>query len=182
MSRWAGALNRTRGGLSGGLRRLFSGRQSVSDAVLDEIEESLILADIPPRLAAEWVDEVRMEGVTDDVWTHIAGSIKAALDHDTEVNWQVAEPPHVILLVGVNGAGKTTTAAKLAHHLMNAGKRPLLAATDTFRAAGTDQLRMWAERVGCEIVAGNQGSDAAPMPSWRSMRSKPPKPDTMTLS
>jgi fused signal recognition particle receptor len=75
--------------------------------------------------------------------------------------WVGHTRPHTVLIVGVNGSGKTTTAAKLARLCLNQGRRPLLGAADTFRAAGSDQLRIWGERVGCDVVTGQMGADSA---------------------
>jgi fused signal recognition particle receptor len=77
------------------------------------------------------------------------------------LDWSALPVPAVLLLVGINGSGKTTTAAKLAHQALRAGRKPLLGAADTFRAAGSHQLKVWADRIGCEAVIGATGGDAA---------------------
>jgi fused signal recognition particle receptor len=87
--------------------------------------------------------------------------IRATLPNRDAFAWQSSVKPRVVAIVGVNGSGKTTTAAKLARCARQNGCVPLLAATDTFRAAGSDQLRIWAQRVECAVVAGKHGADAA---------------------
>ena len=84
-----------------------------------------------------------------------------ALPPGEPTKWQSGGGPHSVLIVGVNGSGKTTSAAKLARCLLREGKSPLLGVADTFRAAGADQLKLWAERVGCPSVVGETGADAA---------------------
>jgi fused signal recognition particle receptor len=141
--------------------RSLVGAGRVDSRSLEEFEELLIKADVPPRLAAQMLGEVRRNGSGDSLPERLEKAMLEILGDDEPFNWSFADPPRVILLVGVNGSGKTTTAAKLAHLAKNKGRTVLLAAADTFRAAGTDQLRIWAERVGCECVSGVQGSDAA---------------------
>lgn len=159
MKKWFQALARTRQVIADGFRSLVEAVKP--DArTLEEFEEILIKADVPPRLAAQLLDEVK-RGFGDKLVERLEKSMQAMLGEVEPVDWAFSGTPRVILLIGVNGSGKTTTSAKLAH-LAKAHKRTvLLAAGDTFRAAGTDQLRIWAERVGCECVSGRQGSDAA---------------------
>ena len=128
----------------------------------------MIGADLGVDVSVGIVDEIRdryqrgLLGTEEDI-------MAVARDHVTRVLTAVPAPPlcpdasgpTVILLVGVNGSGKTTTAAKLAHMWQRDGHRVMLAAADTFRAAAVEQLRIWAERVGCPVVAGKQGGDAA---------------------
>ncbi len=143
------------------------GKSKIDAASVEEIEDALIAADLGTKSAIRLAASMRKykfdESVTSD-------SLAAALsDGITEILEPVATPitirddvkPHVILLVGVNGSGKTTTAGKLAYQWRADGKSVMLAAADTFRAAAIEQLQIWGERTGTEVIAGMQGGDAA---------------------
>ncbi len=163
MASWWQALTRTRQSLSDKLSKVFTGSRQLDPAELEELEESLLAADIPAAIAADLI-----ECLTDsrrDSKSSTEEQLKALLlDElgDTEpLSFDNVRPPVVFLVTGVNGSGKTTTCAKLAYMVMKQGKKPLMVAADTFRAAGTDQLNIWAGRVGCDIVSGKPGSDAA---------------------
>lgn len=159
-------LGKTSAKVTGQLSSLL-GRSKIDAASLEEVEDALIAADLGTqsamRLAAS-MREYKFDGpVTSE-------SLAAALsDGITEILEPVAVPivlrddarPHVILLVGVNGSGKTTTAGKLAQQWRSEGKSVMLAAGDTFRAAAIEQLQIWGERTGTEVIAGSQGGDAA---------------------
>jgi fused signal recognition particle receptor len=132
----------------------------VADASAEELEEQLLLADLPVRLVDEILEALEGGRPPD----RLAAVRKILLDTCGKAEpfaWQQAASPLTILAVGVNGSGKTTTCAKLAHLAMASGLKPLLGAADTFRAAGSEQLRQWAGRVGCDSVGGAQGADAA---------------------
>ena len=143
---------------------LFSGFTEADEAFFEELEETLILADLGMDTALETVEKlrqrVRKEGLHDQeaVKTALREVLAAGLDTGTtELN--VSTTPSVMLFIGVNGVGKTTSIGKLAHLLKLCGKRVLLCAADTFRAAAADQLEIWAERAGCEIVRQHEGAD-----------------------
>lgn len=159
MNKWFKALARTRQVIADGFRSLVEAVRP-DPRTLEQFEEILIRADVQPRLAAQLLDEVK-RGFGDTLPARLEKSMLAMLGEPEPVDWSFAGTPRVILLIGVNGSGKTTTAAKLAHMAKSRKRSVLLAAGDTFRAAGTDQLRIWSERVGCECVSGRQGSDAA---------------------
>ncbi len=159
MNKWFQALARTRQVIADGFRSLVEAVRP-DPRTLEQFEEILIRADVQPRLAAQLLDEVK-RGFGDTLPARLEKSMLAMLGEPEPVDWSFAGTPRVILLIGVNGSGKTTTAAKLAHMAKSRKRSVLLAAGDTFRAAGTDQLRIWSERVGCECVSGRQGSDAA---------------------
>ena len=91
----------------------------------------------------------------------LGGMLTRTLENGSAFAWESARKPLTVLVVGVNGSGKTTTCAKLAWQVMQKGLKPVLGATDTFRAAGAEQLRWWAEKLGCEVVVGAPGADAA---------------------
>jgi fused signal recognition particle receptor len=147
--------------------QLITGRERVDDELFDELEELLIQADVSVHTTMRIVEELREAAASrrlttaDDVRRHLREQLAAILrSRESELLWSAA-PPTVYLMVGVNGTGKTTTTAKVAHHFKRQGRRVLLAAADTFRAAAIDQLEIWAERVGVEIVKHKEGADPA---------------------
>lgn len=157
-------LARSRGGFFARLRGLLGGGQAAID--WDEVEESLIGADVGARLAARVVERAR--GRRDDadpvdaVREELTALLVPRAGKDASTAGPVdAERPRVVLVVGVNGTGKTTTIGKLAALEARAGRRVILAAADTFRAAAIDQLRVWADRSGAEVVAHAPGADPA---------------------
>jgi fused signal recognition particle receptor len=161
MKSWLSALARTRVLIRDSVSRLMGEGARPDAAALDACEEALIRADVPARLAADWTEAIRRGKGDGAVRDRLEAELLRALPAGAPFSWQLAQRPTVVLITGVNGSGKTTTAAKLAHRARREGLKPLLAATDTFRAAGAHQLRLWAERLGCDVVAGAQGADAA---------------------
>jgi fused signal recognition particle receptor len=161
MPTWIEALSKTRRRLRSVLSRVFTGAGAVDEAALEELEETLLRADVAMPLVMEWTAALTREGGHRPPAAVLRQLLLDALEPAPPFEWASPAPPHTLLLVGVNGTGKTTSAAKLARRAAQAGRQPLLAATDTFRAAGADQLRIWAGRVGCDVVAGQQGADAA---------------------
>ena len=158
-------LTRTRTALSDRISGLFRGGRPIDDALLSELESMLYSADLGP-VAAEVVEEIAR--------LHRRGEVKGEEDvravlkklllerlTATPGEVEIREKPTVILVVGVNGSGKTTTIAKLAHRIQSKGKRVLLGAGDTFRAAAADQLEIWAQRNKAEIVRAKPGADPA---------------------
>lgn len=166
--RLSGGLARAREGFGGALRRvLFPGRK-VDPALFEELLETLISGDTGVAAAEAVVDEVReratREGVTEA--EELRGLVARTVAEGLGPAAPLALPDAgtglaVVLIVGVNGAGKTTTAAKLAARLMSEGRKPLLVQADTFRAAATEQMTVWAERLGLEVVHHRPGSDPA---------------------
>lgn len=163
MVTWISALTKTRQRIGAAFSRVFRQSDTFDEDSLEELEETLLQADVAMRLVTEWSDVLRKNyrGLQVDRRDIIKGLLRRSLGDPVSFEWPPEPLPYTILLVGVNGTGKTTTAAKLAWRAKQAGKVPLLAATDTFRAAGADQLRLWAARVPCDVVAGQQGADAA---------------------
>ena len=162
MKSWMDALARTRNAIVSRVSRLFEPSEPrAEEKTAEQWEEALIAADVPARLAAEWVGAARHLGGGGPLEQRLERVLVQALEPVRHYEWDGAAKPTVVLIVGVNGSGKTTTAAKLASFARARGRVPLLAATDTFRAAGTEQLRIWADRVPCDVVAGRQGADAA---------------------
>ncbi len=161
------SLARTRGGLIGRLGRVLG--RAIDDEALEEIEEVLFAADIGVHTATTLVEEVRNaagKGVSgeSDLKTALRTRIEALLEipGNGEIQLDSAKAaPFVIMVVGVNGVGKTTTIGKLAGRLIAKGHKVLLAAGDTFRAAAVEQLEVWGERVGAEVVKGGDSADPA---------------------
>lgn len=160
MAGWISALARTRDALAGALRRAFR-VDRLDAATREELEATLLGADVPAALSAEWLDELDRTPPRGRSRHDVLADILARSLRPPQFAWTRGPVPLSILVVGVNGSGKTTTCAKLAHHAKRAGLTPLLGAGDTFRAAGSEQLRLWAARVGCEVVAGATGADPA---------------------
>jgi fused signal recognition particle receptor len=166
ISRIRHGLARTAGSLGSGLRALVAGR-SIDEALIDEIEVRLIAADVGFKATTEIVDSLRADWKAgkltsgDDALEHLKGVLKSRwTEHDPGL--AVAEhAPTVILVVGVNGVGKTTSVAKIARALREEGRSVLLAAADTFRAGAVAQLAIWSERLGVDVVKGDQGADPA---------------------
>ena len=159
-------LQKTRDALSNTLGQVFTGFSQLDDDFYDELEESLILADLGVETATKATDRLRK--VIREKHLKTPEDAKAALKDilaemlsvgDTALN--MSTKPSVILVIGVNGVGKTTTIGKIASQLVKQGKKVLLVAGDTFRAAAADQLEIWAERAGAEIVRQHEGADPA---------------------
>ena len=156
-----GALKKTKDGFSGKLRALFS-KNKLGNEFYEELEEILISSDVSVSTAEEVVDRIKQkaldERLKDEQYvTELLRGVLTEMLEESEV-----EPPSypcVIMLVGVNGVGKTTTVGKLAHYFLSQGKTVTVAAADTFRAAASEQLSVWAERAKVRIVKHEEGSD-----------------------
>ena len=158
-----GALKKTKDNLSGKLRVLFS-KNKLGDEFYEELEEILISSDVSVATAEEVVERVKekaIEGKLKDE-AYVTDLLRGIL---TEILEEAEVPdlsyPCVIMLVGVNGVGKTTTIGKLAHYFLEKGKSVTVAAADTFRAAASEQLAVWADRAKVRIVKHEEGSDPA---------------------
>jgi fused signal recognition particle receptor len=159
-------LSRTREVFAGGLRGLLYGR-SLSEELIDEIETHLITADVGVHTTNEIIGDLRHEFRSgrvsrgEDAVEYLKNQLKARWS-DVDRSLAVApSPPTVILVAGINGAGKTTSVAKIAKSLLDEGRSVLLAAADTFRAGAVEQLAIWSERLGVDIVRGTTGADPA---------------------
>ncbi len=151
--------------ITGGVSSIFTSRR-LDATTLNELEELLIMADMGVESATEIVEELRKDRFGKDISeeeikTALAGEIVKIIGPSAKELVIGEHKPHVILVVGVNGNGKTTSIGKLAHNLRLSGKKVLVAAADTFRAAAIGQLRTWAERAGVAIHAGNENQDPA---------------------
>ena len=163
--RLSGGLKRTSSSIGGAISDLVSKRK-IDAATIEELEELLIRADlgvdVASRIAAA-VGQGRYDKTVsaDDVKAILAAQVEAVLAPVARPLVIGAEKPFVILVVGVNGSGKTTTIGKLAARLRSEGRNVVLAAGDTFRAAAIEQLKIWGQRTGAKVIAGEQGADAA---------------------
>lgn len=157
-------LATTRGGFIARLAALFGRRKEIDPSLLDEIQTVLLTADIGPRAADKLLasvrDEIQRTGMSDEdaVWTALKARAREVLG-TSPGSIELQQQPTVILVVGVNGVGKTTTIGKLASRFKEDGKKVVLAAGDTFRAAAVTQLEVWGKRVGCEVVKGKERAD-----------------------
>ena len=159
-------LTKTRDALSSTLGSVFSGISEIDDDFYDELEECLILADLGVETATKAVEQLRKTvreqnlKTTEDAKAALKDILTAMLEVGSmELN--LSTKPSVILVIGVNGVGKTTTIGKIATQLVRQGKKVLLVAADTFRAAAADQLEIWSERSGADIVRQHEGADPA---------------------
>ncbi len=159
-------LAKTREALSSGLARLVRPGRTVDDALLDEVEELLVLADLGPQLAAELRSGLakRSRGLSVETVEPLLEMVQRELKEllpALSPEPLPASPPRVTLVVGVNGSGKTTTTGKLAARWAREGRSVVVAAADTFRAAAVEQLALWAERAGVQVVRAHHGADPA---------------------
>lgn len=158
-------LSKTKSSLVEGINSLLSGSKAIDDDFYDELEETLILSDLGLKTSEDIVSKLRVkvkaEKISDPdaVKQAIKDIIADMLGEDKPLD--LSTKPSVILVIGVNGAGKTTTIGKLAYKLINEGKKVLVAAADTFRAAAIDQLQVWCDRAGADIIKHSEGSDPA---------------------
>ena len=159
-------LTKTRESIAKQVNNVFSVFVKVDDELFENLEEALIMADIGVETSTYLIeklrDNVKHKHITDgnlvkEELKSIISEILSALD--TTVN--TSTTPSVILVIGVNGVGKTTSIGKIASHYKSMGKKVLLAAADTFRAAAIDQLDIWAQRSGCDIIKHQENSDPA---------------------
>ena len=161
----AEGLKKTRDSMMGKVDALLNSFTKIDEDFFDELEESLIMADVgavtSARICEKLRKKVKEEGISDPA--AVKGALKEIIAQmlagDEALN--LSTKPSIILVIGVNGVGKTTTIGKLAHNLHEDGKKVLLAAADTFRAAAIDQLQIWADRAGVDLVKHGEGSDPA---------------------
>ena len=158
-------LQKTKANISDGITSIINSFTKIDEDFFDELEEMLVMSDIGVETSVKICDELRAyvkhNGITDpnEIKTIMHDIIVKMLGENTPLNLNTK--PSVILVIGVNGVGKTTTIGKLALKLKNSGKKVILGAADTFRAAAIDQLGVWAERSGVTMVNSVEGSDPA---------------------
>ena len=158
-------LQKTRQSIVGGVSQVFRSFQSIDEELYEELEETLIMADIgavtSERIVEALRQKVKEEKCKDP--SLLTGMLKeiiaGMLQGDSQLH--LPQKPAMILVIGVNGVGKTTTIGKLAYQLKEQGNRVLLGAADTFRAAAIDQLQIWADRAGVELIKHKEGADPA---------------------
>jgi len=159
-------LEKTKENVFGKLSRVVAGKTTIDELALDDIEEALITSDIGVETTLKIIEKLE-ERVLRDKYintSELNSFLKeeiSSLMQDSYEEIPEVDGPYVIMVVGVNGVGKTTTIGKLAHQFKQQGKKVVLGASDTFRAAAVDQLVIWADRVGVEIVKQDMGSDPA---------------------
>ncbi len=158
-------LSKTKSSIFGQVDNLFKAFVKVDEDMLEELEELLIAADVGFASTEEIIEKLREkikdERLTgpDEAKTALMEILKGMIGEGGELN--LGSSPAVILVIGVNGVGKTTSIAKISHHLISTGKKVVLAAADTFRAAAIDQLQVWADRAGADLIKHSEGSDPA---------------------
>ena len=159
------SLSKTKQNISDGLNELFANFRKVDEAFLEELEEILLLADVGFETTEKIIEEVRhiakLEKIenAETLKSRLADIITEMMSGGNELN--INTKPSVIIVVGVNGVGKTTTIGKLANMLKNEGKKVIIAAADTFRAAAIEQVEIWAQRSDIDLVKHRDGSDPA---------------------
>lgn len=165
LDRLKAGIQKTRSGLVDRLEDVLSGKKEIDAGLLEEIEYTLITADLGIRTVDDIVERIRQR--VDRSLTGDAGEIRSLIREQlletlraSEVPLKVVStPPAVVMFVGVNGAGKTTTIGKLAHRFLGEGRKVLLCAADTFRAAAIEQLEIWAQRANVDLIRQKTGAD-----------------------
>lgn len=161
----AEGIKKTRDSMMSKVNSLINSFTKIDEDFFEELEETLIMCDIGVQtsvdICAELRKKVKEKGITDPmlIKDELKAIITEMLGEDKKLD--LSTKPSVVLVIGVNGAGKTTTIGKLAAQLTNQGKKVIVAAADTFRAAAIDQLQIWVDRAGADIVKHNEGSDPA---------------------
>lgn len=161
------SLNKTRKNFVDKIDSIVTGRRHIDEELYEELEEALIQADVGIEAAIDLVEKMRYEvkrrriGDPEQLRALLKEQMREILGEETAQLNLEGDKPSVIMVVGVNGVGKTTTIGKLAHNLKAAGSSVLLGAADTFRAAAIDQLEIWGQRVGVNVIKHNEGADPA---------------------
>ena len=187
LDRLKSGIQKTRAGLMEKIEDAVSGRKEIDAEVLDELEYALITADIGSRTASEILERIRqraersMVSDSEQLKTLIKEHLLEILEAAERPVQKPAEPPDVIMVVGVNGAGKTTSIGKLTRRLQSEGKSVLLCAADTFRAAAIEQLEVWAQRTGADLIRQQPGSDPSAVLFDALQAAKARKTDTLIV-
>ncbi|MCP4196078.1 MAG: signal recognition particle-docking protein FtsY [Proteobacteria bacterium] len=155
----------TRGGLIAKLGALFKGKKEIDPSLMEELEETLIMSDVGSQTSAMLIDILKSALDKDEladseaIWELLREEIRQVLSVECEPINLDADKPYTIMVAGVNGVGKTTTIGKLATNYIAQGRKVVLAAADTFRAAAVNQLEIWGRRAGAEVVKSKEGAD-----------------------
>lgn len=158
-------LKKTRDAVIGQIDSMLKSFTKIDDELFEELEELLVMGDVgvptAEKICEELKKKIKKEGIKNPNEIHrlLEETVSDMLRGGEELD--LSTTPSIILVIGVNGVGKTTTIGKLANHLTKQGKKVILAAGDTFRAAAIEQLEIWADRSHCEIIKQNEGSDPA---------------------
>jgi len=165
LSRLKQGLSKTRKILTTDIDELFAGNRKIDDELLEELEELLITSDIGVQTSMDLINNISRKSWeiadAEQLKAALKEEILSLLDAQTTVVKKITSTPYVIMVIGVNGVGKTTTIGKLATRQTAAGKRVLIAAADTFRAAAVEQLAIWADRANAEIIKHKDKADPA---------------------
>lgn len=167
LSKLKEGLDKTRKGITDKIDDLFNNYGEIDDELFDELEEILIMADVgiptTHKLIERLRSELKVRKIKDarDVKVVFKEVVEEMLRENNSVPFHVGDVPTIVMVIGVNGVGKTTSIGKIAHLIKSEGKSVLIAASDTFRAAAIDQLKVWGDRVGVHVVHQSEGSDPA---------------------
>ena len=162
-SKFKAGLKKTKDSMINKMHRVVNSFTKIDEELFEQLEETMIMSDIGVETSLEICSRLRKkikeQGVTDPalIMDLIQEIVAEMMGDDTSLN--MSTTPSIIMVIGVNGAGKTTTIGKLCHQLKSEGKKVIVAAADTFRAAAIDQLQVWTERAGVDIVKHAEGSD-----------------------
>ncbi len=162
-SKFKAGLKKTKDSMINKMHRVVNSFTKIDEELFEQLEETMIMSDIGVETSLEICERLRKkikeQGITDPalIMDLIQEIVSEMMGDDTSLN--MTTTPSIIMVIGVNGAGKTTTIGKLCHQLKSEGKKVIVAAADTFRAAAIDQLQVWTERAGVEIVKHAEGSD-----------------------
>ena len=157
-------LSKTRSNIVDSIESVFTSHDKIDDDFYEELEEILVMGDVGIHATEEILDELKLAvkkrecRKPDACREYLIDVIKEKM-RVTESDYEFLDKPSVVMVIGVNGVGKTTTIGKLAHIYRNKGKSVLIAAADTFRAAASEQLEIWAERAGVDMIGANDGAD-----------------------
>lgn len=160
-------LDKTRKGITDKIDDLFNNYGEIDEDLFDELEEILVMADVGVPTAHKLIDRLRDElkvrkvKEASQVKEVFKDVVEAMLRENNNEPFHVGDVPTIVMVIGVNGVGKTTSIGKIAHHIKSEGKSVLIAAADTFRAAAIEQLMIWGDRVGVNVIHQSEGSDPA---------------------
>ena len=177
-------LGKTKSNIDEKFNNVFSNFRKVDEDLLEELEETLIMSDIGVETSVEIIEILRQKIKKENIKEveEVKNTLRLIMQNILEVNDKALKlntKPSVILVIGVNGVGKTTSIGKIANNLKKNGKKVLMAAADTFRAAAVEQLEIWSNRVGCDIVKKEEGADPASVVFDAIKQAKEQNPDVL---